>query len=182
MANLLTALRLILIMPVAYGLAYPGSMPGFWLLILLLLAIASDVLDGKVARAIGSASPLGMLFDHGTDFLFVTCTMAALAYIDVISPLLPLLVVIAFSQYVLDSYFWFKQKQLKMSFLGRWNGVFYFGPSLLFAASLLPVANIVQTIFYTSCIVLSYCLMLSTGLSIADRSLAPLLNKGREPL
>ncbi|MFK7862796.1 MAG: CDP-alcohol phosphatidyltransferase family protein [Pseudohongiellaceae bacterium] len=177
MANFLTALRLILIMPIAYGLANPGSMPGFWIVILLLLAIASDFLDGKVARALGTASARGMLFDHSTDFLFVTSTMLALAFAGILPFLLPLLVIIAFSQYVLDSYLWFKQKQLKMSFLGRWNGVFYFGPALLFALALIPTTSSIQNFFQGCSLLLAYGLIVSTVLSIADRSLAPLLQK-----
>lgn len=174
MANLLTTLRLLLIAPVVYGLASPGSMPAYWLAFLFLLAIASDFLDGKVARAMNTASARGMLFDHGTDFLFVTATMAALAFTGALSPLLPILVTIAFSQYVLDSYFWFKQKQLKMSFLGRWNGVFYFGPALLFISSQLPIAGFLQTLFGLAASWLGYGLILSTLLSIIDRTIAPL--------
>ncbi|MFT6092198.1 MAG: phosphatidylglycerophosphate synthase [Pseudohongiellaceae bacterium] len=174
MANLLTSLRLLLIAPVVYGLANPGSMPAYWLALLFLLAIASDFFDGKVARATNTASARGMLFDHATDFLFVTATMAALAFTDVLSPILPVLVTIAFSQYVLDSYFWFKQKQLRMSFLGRWNGVFYFGPALFFIASQLPIAAFLQTLFGLAAVGLGYGLILSTLLSIADRTIAPL--------
>lgn len=174
MANLLTALRLFLIVPVVYGLANPGSMPAYWLALLFLLAIASDFFDGKVARATGTASSRGMLFDHGTDFLFVTSSMAALATTGVVSTILPILVAIAFSQYVLDSYFLFKQKQLKMSFLGRWNGVFYFGPALLFIASQLPLVSILQSLFHLASVWLGYGLMVSTLLSIADRAIAPL--------
>ena len=68
MANLLTTLRLLLIAPVVYGLANPGSMPAYWLALLFLLAIVSDFFDGKVARATNTASARGMLFDHTTDF------------------------------------------------------------------------------------------------------------------
>ena len=174
MANLLTTLRLLLIAPVVYGLANPGSMPAYWLALLFLLAIVSDFFDGKVARATNTASARGMLFDHTTDFLFVTSTMSALALAGVLSPLLPILVAIAFSQYVLDSYFWYKQKQLRMSFLGRWNGVFYFGPALLYIASQLPITGFLQTLFGAAGIWLSYGLIMSTLLSIIDRTIAPL--------
>lgn len=174
MANLLTTLRLLLIAPVVYGLANPGSMPAYWLALLFLLAIVSDFFDGKVARATDTASARGMLFDHTTDFLFVTSTMSALALAGVLSPLLPILVAIAFSQYVLDSYFWYKQKQLRMSFLGRWNGVFYFGPALLYIASQLPITGFLQTLFGAAGIWLSYGLIMSTLLSIIDRTIAPL--------
>jgi phosphatidylglycerophosphate synthase len=174
MANLLTTLRLLLIVPVVYGLANPGSMPAYWLALLFLLAIVSDFFDGKVARATDTASARGMLFDHTTDFLFVTSTMSALALAGILSPLLPILVAIAFSQYVLDSYFWYKQKQLRMSFLGRWNGVFYFGPALLYIASQLPITGFLQTLFGAAGIWLSYGLIMSTLLSIIDRTIAPL--------
>ena len=174
MANLLTTLRLLLIAPVVYGLANPGSMPPYWLALLFLLAIVSDFFDGKVARATDTASARGMLFDHTTDFLFVTSTMSALALAGILSPLLPILVAIAFSQYVLDSYFWYKQKQLRMSFLGRWNGVFYFGPALLYIASQLPITGFLQTLFGAAGIWLSYGLIMSTLLSIIDRTIAPL--------
>ena len=52
-------------------------------------------------------------------------------YADLVPEILPILITVAFSQYVLDSYFLYRQKNLRMSFLGRWNGVFYFGPLLL---------------------------------------------------
>ncbi len=44
-------------------------------------------------------------FDHVTDFIFVTSGLAGLAIAGNISPLLPVLIAVAFSQYVLDSYF-----------------------------------------------------------------------------
>ena len=60
-----------------------------------------------------------MLFDHGTDFIFVTSrTVRTLHHRSDRASLLPLLIVVAFSQYVLDSYYLSKQKQLRMSFPG----------------------------------------------------------------
>ena len=138
MANLLTAIRLLLVIPVALAIANAQLMTSWLLLALLLIAIASDYFDGKLARALHIASARGMLFDHGTDFVFVTTALFALSTIDLAPLLLPLLIVVAFAQYVLDSYFLFKQKQLRMSFLGRWNGVLYFVPIVFLAASRLP--------------------------------------------
>lgn len=174
MANLLTALRLLLIAPVVYGIINPETIPGIGMVGLLLIAIASDYFDGKIARATNTASPAGMLFDHGTDFLFVTSSMAALSYTGLLNPLLPILVAAAFSQYVLDSYFLFKQKQLKMSLLGRWNGIFYFGPVLLVSCSRIAGIGALQDVFATLALTLSYILIVSTLLSIVDRATAPL--------
>jgi phosphatidylglycerophosphate synthase len=173
MANLLTALRLLLVLPMAWSITSNAS-PSYLTLLIVLVAIASDYFDGKVARARNTASPRGMLFDHGTDFVFVTSAAATLAYTGLISPLLPVLITLAFSQYVLDSYFLFKQKQLRMSFLGKWNGVFYFGPALLFGIALASPFEALTDIRLILLPLLAAILMLSTLASIADRTLAPL--------
>ena len=112
MANLLTAIRLLLVIPVAMAIANTSLFANWLLLALIFIAIASDYFDGKVARALKTVSARGMLFDHGTDFIFVTAALFALSTIGLSSVLLPLLIIVAFSQYVLDSYFLFKKKQL----------------------------------------------------------------------
>jgi len=177
MANFLTAIRLLLIIPVAMAIANESLFTSWLLLALIVIAIASDYFDGKVARALKTASARGMLFDHGTDFIFVTIALFALSSIGLSSILLPLLIVVAFSQYVLDSYFLFKQKQLRMSFLGRWNGIFYFVPIVLVAASRLPAFEQVQDNFNLIIVYSNYALTVSTLASIVDRAIAPMLQK-----
>lgn len=174
MANLLTAMRLLLVVPVSWAFADPQLLTPPLLVAFLFIAIATDYFDGKVARATHTASARGMLFDHGTDFIFVTSALAAMASVDVIHPLLPFLIIIAFSQYVLDSYFLFRQKQLRMSFLGRWNGIFYFVPLLCFAASRLEFLASLASSLREITELLGLALILSTVASIIDRGLAPL--------
>lgn len=174
MANLLTAMRLLLALPVAIAIALTQFMPGWLLLTLVVIAIATDYADGKVARALNTASARGQLFDHSTDFFFVTSGFIALSVAGHTSLLLPLLIVIAFSQYVLDSYLVFKQKQLRMSFLGRWNGVLYFVPIVLLAISRLTLFDGYQHYLNISITFIAYGLILSTLASIVDRSIAPL--------
>ena len=173
MANLLTAIRLLLIAPVVMVIADAERYADWLLLLLVIVAIASDYFDGKVARALNTASPRGMLFDHGTDFLFVTTALFALSTTGLGSLLLPALIVVAFSQYVFDSYFLFKDKQLRMSFLGRWNGIFYFAPLVLVAVARL-FASSSQDFLNDLTVYVSYLLILSTLASIADRAMAPL--------
>ena len=133
------------------------------------------VADGRAARRFGTASSRGMLFDHVTDFIFVTSALAGLAYAGLIGSLPPFFIVVAFSQYVLDSYFLFRQKSLKMSFLGRWNGVFYFFPLVLFSLAALEVLpTTLSEIISTGGKLLVWGLTLSTLASIADRAIAPL--------
>ncbi|MDF1765825.1 MAG: CDP-alcohol phosphatidyltransferase family protein [Gammaproteobacteria bacterium] len=182
LANLLTGLRLALVLPVALAFAVPGSLSAVALLGLLALAVATDIADGRAARHFGTASARGMLFDHATDFLFVTSALAALAYAGVISALLPALIAVAFTQYVLDSYLLHRQKSLRMSVLGRWNGVFYFVPLFLFAASFTASSTLsasnelgdtITAITGQLGIGITWLLTLSTLASIADRALAP---------
>jgi phosphatidylglycerophosphate synthase len=179
MANLLTAIRLLLVIPVAMAIVDSSLLANWFLLVLIIIAIATDYFDGKVARALKTASARGMLFDHGTDFVFVTVALFALSTIGLSSILLPLLIIVAFSQYVFDSYYLFKQKQLRMSFLGRWNGIFYFVPTVLVASSRLPVFEQTQAIFNLIIVYFNYALAVSTLASIVDRAIAPLLQKDK---
>ena len=121
-ANLLTTLRLCCI-PAVY-LAISAS---DWLIAACLFALAaiSDYFDGKLARYFKQANPLGGLFDHTTDALFVTVCCAALAQLNLSNPWLPLLIPAAFVQYMLDSRALAGQP-LRTSLLGRYNGIAYF--------------------------------------------------------
>ncbi len=179
MANLLTAIRLLLVIPVAMAIVDSSLLANWFLLVLIIIAIATDYFDGKVARALKTASARGMLFDHGTDFIFVTVALFALSTIGLSSILLPLLIIVAFSQYVFDSYYLSKQKQLRMSFLGRWNGIFYFVPTVLVASSRLPVFEQTQAVFNLIIVYFNYALAVSTLASIVDRAIAPLLHKDK---
>ena len=174
MANLLTFLRLLLALPVSLALADNELLPAWVLAMCLLVAITSDFLDGKVARTFGTASARGQIFDHTADFIFVTSGLAGAASADLVPEILPILITLAFSQYVLDSYFLYRQKSLRMSFLGRWNGVFYFGPLLLITSiRLLENIRWAAETALTILSLLAWVLVISTVTSILDRAIAP---------
>jgi len=174
MANLLTGLRLLLVVPAALAFANPEFVSPLVLVAMLFVAIASDYFDGKVARLTNTASPRGQVFDHTTDFLFVACGLGGAAFSGLVTPLLPILIVIAFSQYVLDSHFFYHEKQLHMSFLGRWNGVFYFVPLCLIAISRLTLFDSYSSVVELLVVILAWALVCSTVFSITDRAIAPL--------
>ena len=173
-ANALTAIRLLLAIPFAYAISFPNWIGSEWAALMIGVALFSDYLDGPVARATNSASPAGMLFDHGTDFFFVTIGLASAAHRDFVTPFLWPLIVLAFGQYVLDSRFLFKQKVLKMSFLGRWNGVLYFLPLVLLVASRLGIFENYSEALKSATYYCSLVLLVSTLASILDRAAAPL--------
>ena len=147
MAHALTAVRLGLVLPVAWAFAQPALLAPHILFALVCLAIATDYADGKVARA------------------------AVAGHVTLI---LPPLIVVAFGQYVLDSYYLYRQKQLRMSAIGRWNGVLYFVPLVLVSASGLGILEGVAGILMLTARIGSYVLSVATVVSVIDRASAPL--------
>ena len=99
-ANALTSLRLLLCLPVYLLIEQQRWLP---CVLCLFVAVLTDVFDGKMARKLHQASPMGGFFDHATDALFVTFGCLALASIDIINPWLAWLIPIAFIQYSVDS-------------------------------------------------------------------------------
>ncbi|MEJ6670317.1 MAG: CDP-alcohol phosphatidyltransferase family protein [Pseudomonadales bacterium] len=135
---------------------------------LYLLAVASDLLDGSVARRTDQVTKAGGLIDHAADATFVTVTIASLALHRELSLLLPILILLAFTQYVIDSRAHHGHR-LIASRLGRYNGIGYF---LLAGALLLeqilqpgpPWGNALLTAYWA--------LVISTVLSMLDRRFA----------
>jgi phosphatidylglycerophosphate synthase len=172
-AHVLTATRVLLVAPVAVALARPGFISPTALLALLCVAIATDYWDGRVARLTNTASARGQLFDHATDFLFVTAGLTGAAVSGIVTPVLPAVIVVAFGQYMLDSYLLHRQKRLRMSVIGRWNGVLYFVPLVIISASRLELFSGVGSLLTHTAGVLGYLLVVSTLVSIVDRAIAP---------
>jgi phosphatidylglycerophosphate synthase len=122
LANLLTLGRVVcvpLLVAAVVAEAHLAAFGLFW------LAVASDFADGRLARNRGEASNLGGLLDHSADALFCSVGLGALAWGGVVPLPLPFLVAVAFLQYMLDSRS-IAGRPLRASFLGRWNGIFYF--------------------------------------------------------
>lgn len=121
-ANFLSAIRLVATLPCAYAVSV-----GDWLLAAAVFAgaVVTDVADGMVARRRGEVSSFGGLLDHASDAIFVCVTLAALAVRGSVPALLPVLVIVSFAQYVLDSRA-LSGQTLRASRLGRWNGIGYF--------------------------------------------------------
>jgi CDP-diacylglycerol--glycerol-3-phosphate 3-phosphatidyltransferase len=176
MANALTAARLLLIGPFAFLMARGEAGGAALAALLFAAAIATDLLDGPVARRRGTATPAGATFDHTVDFLFVTGGLAAGAARGAFPWILPVLVTAAFAQYVLDSYWIHRARSLRTSRLGRYNGVFYFVPLggdilvRLGLASLRPVVTLV-----------AWALVASTVISMGERLRALSASRRRDP-
>lgn len=145
-------------------------------LFVYLLAIISDLIDGPLARRRGEASAFGALLDHGSDAIFVSLGLAALALRDLVPAPLPFLVALAFTQYTLDSKA-LAGRPLRASVLGRYNGVAYF---VMLGTPLIrnnlglawPAAQLVMS--------LGWVLVASTAISMVERFVVLLRGKQRD--
>ncbi len=167
MAHALTVFRLFLIFPFVFLMTREDASSAVLAGIVFVVAIVSDIVDGPIARRLGTASVTGRAADHTADFLFVTCGLMAGATRGVFPWILPLLIATAFAQYVIDSYWLHRQRELRMSWLGRCNGMLYFVP--LGGDILIRLGLGFLEILLTPVI---WLLVVSTLLSIADRLVA----------
>ena len=138
---------------------------------LLILAILSDIFDGRIARRKNQDSAFGGLLDHSCDAFLVAVLLFVLSKTHGIPLFLPLLVLGSFLQYVLDSKALSGHK-LRTSFLGRSNGIAYYvlASICIFTEGL--GINLSGNLF----IVCAWVLISSTLISMSER-LWTLLNK-----
>jgi len=87
------------------------------------LAIASDAIDGRIARARAEVSGFGTLLDHGADAFFVATVCATAAALGLIPIVLPGLIALAFAQYAWSAS---RGAPPTASMLGRCNGIAYY--------------------------------------------------------
>jgi len=77
--NALTLARMAAALPVAALIGSPDTAAPAWALAIFALAMASDVIDGALARRCGRATPLGAFLDPLADKVLVLSTLVALA-------------------------------------------------------------------------------------------------------
>ena len=128
MANALTLILLLLVIPFAAVMTRSGVPPARLAALMMVVARATDLADGPIARRTGTASAFGGTLDHVSDFLFVVCGLYAGASREAFPLALPVLISLAFAQYFIDSYWIHRGRALRGSRLGRYNGILYFVP------------------------------------------------------
>ncbi|HVP28764.1 MAG TPA: CDP-alcohol phosphatidyltransferase family protein [Myxococcota bacterium] len=136
--------------------------------LLFVYAVATDLVDGRLARRRGEASRLGGLFDHATDAIFVATGLGALAKLGLLTPLLPALVLLSFLQYVVDSRV-HRGLPLRASSLGRVNGISYY---VLLGTVLIRDALALGGPSDRAVAFLAWTLVATTVVSMADRAVA----------
>lgn len=139
--------------------------------LLLILAILSDIFDGRIARRKNQDNAFGGLLDHSCDAFLVAVLLFVLSKTHGITLLLPSLVLGSFLQYVLDSKALSGHK-LRTSFLGRSNGIAYYVLASICIFTEALGINLSDNLF----IVFTWVLISSTIVSMSER-LWTLLNK-----
>ena len=103
-ADLCTALRVLIAPVLASQLGLPRDAAGMTPLVLYAIAAASDYVDGRLARATGSASRRGRVFDHAADALLLFPAFWMLACRGRVPHVLPIAAMTAFALYVLHGW------------------------------------------------------------------------------
>jgi phosphatidylglycerophosphate synthase len=160
--NLLSSARLFVA-----PLAFYCVVETMWLAatVILMAAITTDLLDGFLARRWNQTSAFGGLIDHGSDAILVTAMLSAEVILGLTPWILPILVILAFTQYTLDSKALAGQF-LRASKLGRYNGILYFVlagfPIMQHALGIFLLPDVAFWWF-------AWVLVVSTSLSMAER-------------
>lgn len=164
-ANGLSAIRLAAALPCAWAIVEAQ-----WLIAacLFIIAVITDFADGYVARRFDMESALGGLIDHSIDATFVTAALGAFAIRDAVPMILPVLVAASFIQYVLDSNA-LTGRALRSSFLGRWNGIAYYGLAGIPIGLALLGINLISPDWIMAA---GWILVASTVVSMLDRAQA----------
>jgi CDP-diacylglycerol--glycerol-3-phosphate 3-phosphatidyltransferase len=164
MANALTAVRLLLVIPFALYMSRTDERSAIFALVAWVVALITDFLDGPIARRRGTVTAWSGTFDHTSDFLFVTSGLFAGAIRGAFPWILPILITAAFAQYVIDSYWIHRNTKLRGSKLGRYNGILYFVPSLMDILIRMGVRFLAPLLT-----ILVWLLVLSTLISMGQR-------------
>jgi CDP-diacylglycerol---glycerol-3-phosphate 3-phosphatidyltransferase len=129
-AHLLTSVRLVLtpvfLVAIGAGQHQPTFLTAFSVVVLFLLICASDYYDGPVARALDVDSDLGKVLDNLADITFLLITLTYLVHTGDVPWWIPTVIVLAFSQYTVDSWLLAGRKTdvvLVSNPIGHWAGI-----------------------------------------------------------
>jgi phosphatidylglycerophosphate synthase len=159
--SLITSIRVILAFVLLYSII---NNFGVLSITLFLIAIASDAIDGYIARKLGVTSPAGAYFDIIADFILVLTVFVAFV-IDGIYPYwILILIVLVFLQFIASSKF----KVLIYDPLGKYYGSFLF---LMIFITLLPIESLNYNLLLSLIVVFTLISLLSRYLYFIFRKI-----------
>ena len=162
--HLLSGSRFVLAFPFFLAMGMQGADAALVAAACFVVAVVTDLLDGALARRLGTASARGRTLDHTADFVFVVAGLLGAAGRGALPVWLPIVVGLAFAQYVVDSLLLEGREQLRMSAIGRWNGILYFVPP---AGDML--VRLGAGLLSPAVVALSWALVFTTLVSMGER-------------
>jgi phosphatidylglycerophosphate synthase len=131
--NLITLVRPVSTLPFVWLCAQTQPAHAVWpcwsALLLFVMIICSDVLDGWLARRLNQASALGRALDHICDVLFILAALGFFVSRGLVPWWLPVAIVWAFILYAVDSWCHTagqSQRTLLASRVGHLGGILYY--------------------------------------------------------
>ena len=103
---------------------------------LAIAATLSDILDGRLARRLGTASATGRWLDSLADITFILVALTCEAIASAIPFYIPLLIATSFTQYAFDSVLVHREGVPVRSRLGHWGGVINYALVIALSISL----------------------------------------------
>ena len=119
--NVISFLRIIILPHLVYAFNHQITLVSY---VLFIFAIGTDFVDGFIARKINSTSTLGAYFDVAFDFIFIFGMYFNFVITRIYSPLLLLMIVFVFSQFILSNIY---LKQTIYDPIGKYYGSLLFG-------------------------------------------------------
>lgn len=152
-SNLLSLIRIFLVIPIVFYASQEGTEATNWMILVIVIAMLTDFLDGALSRKLNQVTDLGRILDPIADKLILGIGLVALCYFKGF-PLLPVKLLIFRDVMILGgSYFFVRQKERapEANFWGKLN-------TLLFALAVL--AFLIQglsklTLFLIGCSVVT---------------------------
>ena len=120
-SNAITSLRLVTLPHLVYSYNHQISIMVY---ALFLCSIGTDLVDGYVARKLGSTSKFGAYLDVTVDFLFISGMYLAFIIKGIYSPWILLIIVFVFIQFILSNVY---LKQTIYDPIGKYYGSLLMG-------------------------------------------------------
>jgi CDP-diacylglycerol--glycerol-3-phosphate 3-phosphatidyltransferase len=140
-SNMLSMLRVVLVIPVGYLLLHENPQYHIYALIVIVVASLTDLFDGMIARKLNQVTEFGKIIDPVADKISVACIVGILVYQEKI-PLWFLLLVLARDIVIFFCGAYLKEKKgiVPMSILaGKWAVAFI---AMLVAVTVLDIGSL----------------------------------------
>lgn len=155
MPNLLSILRILLLIPLSYLMIFDFESKNTLIIAIVLCMYFSDLLDGYLARKMNLVSEFGKIIDPLADKISVTVIALILLYLGKI-PLWFVLIIILRDVFILAFGIYLNKKKdirLMSNYPGK-IAVFFIGVVLLFSIINSPALIVINSYLFIICILL----------------------------